>query len=324
MANVDRRRTLSTLKSTVTFLLPASFIIVSILLYTFRSVETGPLVGVLSRRSDAPTVTDVTAWHVSIMQSVHTSQTRAVYFSVSDSSYSKRFNELLKVSSAHFAPVPLVMSALDTYTYEYFARAGVPVIFVDQGTVFEGVEYTKLNLVLGLLQLGLSVYFSEMDVYWQCLPQLDYSKDFIASQHKYAPHGEINIGFFFARPVPNVVLMFSNLATWSEKLHNRLQTSSCNGVDQKVIDLSVRGSESNNAFIDEEVKSCHLSPDEIELLTRTSVDWGYLSHDILEHWPIENIQTVCGVHVWSGSGSSEEQFQWIQKNFLKNETKLRV
>ena len=117
--------------------------------------------------------------------------------------------------------------------------------------------------------------------------------------------------------------MFELIYQWFEGLKQN-RTDTCRGLDQKIMDLAIRGPTWNNAFTaeaDDDVRECYLPKQQIEFLTRSVLKWAYLSHTVLEHWPIVNVSNpdLCGVHIWSGSGTPEEQYAWVKVNFLTAE-----
>ena len=233
----------------------------------------------------------VEEWVKTVSEHASKAGTQSVYLSVSDYKYRVRFEEFLHGSSAVFAPVPLAVVALDSETHDFFSKHQVPTVLLENGPIFERVLKSKFMIVGLFLSHGITVYFSEMDIYWRQRPTLDLASSIVVSQHKGLTNGEINIGFFVARAEPHTVFLFELIYRWFTDLKQN-RTATCRGLDQKIMDLAVRRSASTNAFTAfsplGDARECYLPFNQIEFLTRSTLKWAYLPYNVLAHWPIEN------------------------------------
>ena len=262
-------------------------------------------------------------WVEKIEAKMSASSTKEIYYTMSDYKYSGRFEELLHHSVKCFPNATLAVAAFDTETYDWFASRDVPTLLMTEGTIKERVMVGKFKGSLAILIKGWTLLFSEMDIYWRSTPMLNASLDFIAGQHKNLPHREINIGFYLARPTPEIVSIFARLSQWIDlpETLSIAQTTSCGVFDQRIMDLAVRGKVQDNAFISETDLTCILPSDSVEMLVPSDpINWDYISTTVLEHWEITQLDSVelAGVHVWSGMGPAHKQIEWAMENFVKN------
>jgi hypothetical protein len=249
---------------------------------------------------------------------------RNVYFSMSDTKYSGRFDEILNQSIPLGFPTAIpAMIAFDEATKEYFEiKHDVPTYLMDDASIPIGkrVMRAKFHGTLALLIAGFNVYFGEMDIYWRSPPDASFFNsddvEFVVSQHKHGP--EINIGFYFARPTPHMIETMERLVSFLE-MPGRTTTNRKITFDQKLFDLAVRGPSPTQQLTGGKHSNI-LNITEKEFLKpphQPYLNWTYLPYQVLEHWPIHgmNAEYLAGVHVWSGMGPPEKQIDWALRCF---------
>ena len=250
---------------------------------------------------------------------------RNVYFSMSDSKYSGRFDEILNQSIPLGFPTAIpAMIAFDEATKEYFEiKHDVPTYLMDDASIPIGkrVMRAKFHGTLALLIAGFNVYFGEMDIYWRSPPNASFfdsnDVEFVVSQHNNGE--EINIGFYFARPTPHMIETMERLVSFLE-MPGRTTTNRNIAFDQKLFDLSVRGPSPTQQLTVGRFSNI-LNDTEKEFLKpphQPYLNWTYLPYQVLQHWPINsmNSENLAGVHVWSGMGPPERQIDWASRCFV--------
>jgi len=299
-------------------------VVLALVAATFLCFTNRPLVATISRQMQAMPEADLSLyekWVEDIAAKMEDSSTKDVYYSMSNFKYSGRFEELLSHSLSCFPKAVLAIVALDTETFDWFTARDVPTLLMLDGTIKERVMSGKFKGSLALLKKDWTVYFSEMDIYWRSTPALNSTLDFIVSEHKYTPNGEINIGFFVARPTSEIIALFSRLSQWVDLPFTLpfANNSTCHAFDQKVMDLAVRGKVQSNTFISGTDPNCILPKDAIDqLLPPSPLNWDYLSAKVLEHWDITHLDSdeLAGVHIWGGMGAAPKQIAWAMANFV--------
>ena len=282
--------------------------------------STFPSSGVNSRVS----LTSFLPWINSIRSaSVKTS----VYFSISDSKYSGRFEEIIERSvPLGFPNAAFAMIAFDEDTYTYFRSRNVPTLLMDDSRIpiMKRVMNAKFMGTLALLLAGYDVYFGEMDVYWRKKIPHEYfsgSNEFVVSEHNY--HPEINIGFFYCRPTPRMIETMERVMSFL--LFPGHAEPENIAFDQKIFDLAVRGPVESQQLTVGSLSNI-LNETEKELLSPLPghhLNWRYLPYAVLSHSLHHgdgshfdlNSETLAGVHVWSGFGPPSEQIAWALSCF---------
>lgn len=296
--------------------------------------KTARLVKQLQLKSSEETVIDLSfydTWLEIVQAAMLRNHKTQVFYSMSDSKYAGRFDELLHHSSSYFPRAQLVMAAFDQETYRWFTNHSVPTVLLEHRTIQERVMSAKYKGFLSLLLLIQDsqelAYFSEMDIYWRSTPKLNIGdKDFLVSQHKYVPDGEVNIGFYAAKPTLPVMHLFYRLANWIDLKDSYRPNKNCGAFDQKVMDLAIRGPVHNNAFIGKRGNrpECYFPKEQLDMLVPpTPLRWDFVPATVLDHHPFENLasEELAGVHVWSGFGTPAKQVEWALANFVRhNET----
>lgn len=258
------------------------------------------------------------------------STTHAIYFSMSDIKYKGRFNELLERSHPlGFPETELAMIAFDEETYSIFTSANVSTFRMDDDRIPIGkrVMRAKFMGTLALLLAGYEVYFGEMDIYWRDIPEPSFfstTNEFVVSQHKSG--SEINIGFYYCRPTPQMIETMERLV-WFLESPGHTETQRKITFDQKLFDLAVRGPVSTQQLsygrfsniLNESEKDYLKPPNE------TYLNWEYLPSEVLEHWPIRDLDAdkLAGVHIWSGMGNPEKQITWALRCFVDTDRENR-
>ena len=170
----------------------------------------------------------------------------AVTLTVTNSAYESGFDNWLAATRA--ALTTPAVAATDRGAYEFFTRRGVhALLLVDsQALAFNRRSlYIKTALPARLLDAGLKVIFSEMDVFWSADPQLieDPSLDLQSSEQGYGSRGAyLNFGFYLAQPTRPARRLFHRLARWSLRLESGCQDDTrpfC--WDQALYDYAIRG-----------------------------------------------------------------------------------
>ena len=168
----------------------------------------------------------------------------------SDYAYRDAFDNWINAARTLASSVPAFV-ALDNRTAAHFAGAGVPVVIgldsraesarasagaLAHQTAAPGDLYLKTFLTLVVLDAGLRVIFSEMDIFWLADPLLieDPRVDLQVSQQGYVDGG-INFGFWIAQPTPGARRLFERITNFA------LSSAYFPCLDNFFYDYAVRG-----------------------------------------------------------------------------------
>ena len=228
---------------------------------------------------------------------------------MSDIKYKGRFNELLEWShTLGFPEIELAMIAFDEETYSIFTSANVSTFRMDDDRIPIGkrVMRAKFMGTLALLLAGYEVYFGEMDIYWRDIPEPSFfstKNECVVSQHKSG--SEINIGFYYCRPTPQMIETMERLV-WLLESPGHTETQRKITFDQKFFDLAVRGPVSTQQLsfgrfsnILNESKKDYLKPPNKTYLNWEFCQVKFLSTGQLEIWMLTNWQELIFGVVWA-------------------------
>jgi hypothetical protein len=245
-----------------------------------------------------------------------------------DASYEGAFANWMHCVTRVARAVPAVI-ALDMRTAEYFAIAGAPVIFVydsRQDTVQEssrsatnqengGVLFIKGAFTKRLLDEGLRVIFSELDVFWLADPLLieDRSVDIQVVQQGYNDD-VINSGFWIAQPSVGARGLFGRIEDWVRSPYY----FPCN--DQHLYNMALRGTAPNKRTVVNNCSPRNHSVLQAALLTLTGrggaqsvapLRWKHIPLQLIPHpfkfyksgpqqppWDVISFGGAIAVHLW--------------------------
>lgn len=269
-------------------------------------------------------------WSDEVRHAADTASADSVVVTMTNQKYRDRFDEVLN-SFGKMAGAPLAVVALDEETERFFRGRGVPCFWLNPQKfglshwhwpgypLKESVMRGKFEVTTYLLEAGLQVVFTEMDIYWKRNPLTllnVFAVDFLVAQHNYDPNGEINIGFYIAKPTPTVKRTFNKVRDWIAQQDRYDEFEWCGCMDQKILDFAVRGSGQCHL-----VSRCHFPRGEQAKLFDTAssnLNWAYIPYSLLPHWPlpkdVEHDDRVVAVHVWSGAGPPSFQMHWAQQH----------
>ena len=176
----------------------------------------------------------------------------AAVFGFSDYAYKDAFDNWINAARNVAFSVPC-FAALDLRTADHFAAAGVPVVIaldsreesasqssqaVAHQTQAPGELYLKTFMARLLLEAGLRIVFTEMDIFWLADPMLieDRRVDVQALQQGYSDGG-LNFGFWIAQPTPGAIQLFERVHTFASS------PAYFPCLDQFFYDYAVRGSD---------------------------------------------------------------------------------
>jgi len=154
----------------------------------------------------------------------------AAVYGFSDYAYQNAFDNWINAARNVAFSVPAFMG-LDDRTAAHFVRARVPVVIaldsraesasqssqtVAHQTQAPGDLHLKTLGTLVLLNAGLRVIFTEMDIFWLADPLLieDPRVDLQVSQQGYSDGG-INLGFWIAQPTPGAKELFERISNFA-------------------------------------------------------------------------------------------------------------
>ena len=176
----------------------------------------------------------------------------AAVIGFSDYVYRDAFDNWINAARNVAFSVPAFI-ALDIRTADHFARASVPVLIgldsraqsgrdsaglVAHQTMAPGDVYLKTFFTSVLLEAGLRVIFSEMDIFWLADPLLieDPTVDVQVEQQGYSDGG-INMGFWIAQPTRGARQLFKRIHIFATS------PAYFPCLDQFFYDYAVRGAE---------------------------------------------------------------------------------
>lgn len=254
--------------------------------------------------------------------------------------YVTRYPELL-VHYRQIANLPFAVVALDQGTRDYFAEHGVPTMLFDTASLGvtnvawywkgdtivqdeslkrEAVMRGKFETTAALLERGVRVVFSEIDVFWKKDPlSLLTGASLLMEQHDYARLFEVNVGFFIAVPANDTRRVFSNVRRWLN-MPGRGQKW-CGTYDQAIFDFAIRCVTSHKLL-----NNCNVTDAEQRTLCDTMfqgshrgrpVNWEYIPWEAVPHPPrglhfgqnasdpemrrfLGVLDTAVAAHIWSG------------------------
>lgn len=185
-----------------------------------------------------------------------------------------------------------------------------------------------------LLDAGLRVVFSEMDVFWKRNPvQLleNRSVDLQVSGHSWQP--EVNYGFWIAQPTTPMRLALSRLLTYVLSSHY----VDCH--DQKVFDFAVRGTYLDSHGRLDHTRLCfahdwHHLPCNCNRIRRENTSlrtmvnllrparsrmplrWEYIALGAVTHHPVPQnaSRTAVAAHIWTQVGSPRARIHEAQRS----------
>ena len=140
-----------------------------------------------------------------------------VAYTFTNYAYVSGFANWLHAARASLA-TPAV-AATDMASYRWFRARGVDCLLLLDGAhkpLNERFLYIRAEVTSRLLHAGLKVIFSEQDIFWTAPPPLLESPtaDLQVSEQGFGK-GDLNVGFYMARPTAAAKALFAALARWT-------------------------------------------------------------------------------------------------------------
>ena len=239
----------------------------------------------------------------------------AAVFGFSDFAYKNAFDNWINAARNVASSVPAFVG-LDDRTAAHFDSADVPVLIaldsraesasqssqiVAHQTQAPGELHLKTLGTLVLLNAGLRVIFTEMDIFWLADPLLieDPRVDVQVSQQGYSDGG-INMGFWIAQPTPGAKQLFERIANFATS------PAYFPCLDQFFYDYAVRGTEI--------LRLCHRHTDGASHKANVTAAKQMLrgnGADPGPHWKHIPIQLLPHPFKWSGSRPNQPPYETV-------------
>jgi hypothetical protein len=260
---------------------------------------------------------EIDDWMQQIKQKSLNKDFDTVIYSISDINYKSRFDEMIctfDVPKACFA-----MCAFDRETYDFFISKNIPTILLDKNKFqFNHLVFiSKIVLTDVLLQNKWNVIMNEADIFWKADVYKLFetcNTEMMISSHRYSD--EVNFGFYRVLSNENTIRFFNNMLSWiyDESSGYRklvyedvfLQKKMHGAIDQKLFDCALR--QCNDSKLKHVGYS--FSQESLDKLQGVTLDWKYISCEVLMHYPIAFPNNHVGFHIWSGYSTPENQIKY--------------
>jgi hypothetical protein len=123
-----------------------------------------------------------------------------------------------------------------------------------------------------------------------------------------------------------VLAAFTRLAKYMD-LPGHHPSPDCRGLDQRLMDIAIRGPLKANSVVDKNrLSGCSsFTVSELQWLAPPEpIDYDFVPNSVLEHSEVSNLSSpdLAGIHVRSVVGPPEAQIKYAMQNFVTSQIKL--